>query len=723
MWSLISIGILCSVPIISGRASVKPRIPEEIEEPSPDLEAGLLVAAAVDGKCGNNRNPIPNLESALRGYNVIQGNRFSSKGNDPGFKSTIFKGTFKDPAAGDEMCTYSNIKQYEATYCRKLGISQSYRSYLNYQEAKTSSVKNSNKVGGSFSAGSLFSFITNFEATASLNRTSNTEFSKEKKFFSESKGEIYMNKARCEVYEVRISSSLKPEFTDDFISALKYLENAAKNPESADSKEAMKEFFTKQFGTHYMSEVFMGASMTAENRYVGTNSSSEMRSMRKECSDNSYGISIGGGGGGANVSAQYQNAAKKCKGDESSNSFFSENSYSEFNVVTRGSIPTLDEDEWRMNIKKSPIPFRFELEPISDLFRTEWLEEHDLDAALLKDYVTNSLRSYCEVVLGQACVPAKGCGVTGSCLEDDEVCSADYNNKSGYRCNRCGFGWEFNQDNQKCYAYVGEKKTWEDGQKYCIQRAPNPFGDLASAPDKKTNQFISSVSVNKNSGWIGGFKNENNKNEEWTWSDGSRWGFTSWAKGEPNNAWWEENRLMTNWKNGLGKWNDAKAKEKELFFCQYPLKGCYLEFAVKGRKDAHILLAPCNKCSGYSNQGYSVVIGGWGNTKSAIQNKADTWLPTATYEDTPGILSEKEFRKFWIRMGEGNANSISVGRGGEDEPFIHKTLDERHAVFYAAFMGADSGNTNQWRIKMKNEVKEISTSDKFKYLKYYCYNK
>ena len=88
-------------------------------------------------------------------------------------------------------------------------------------------------------------------------------------------------------------------------------------------------------------------------------------------------------------------------------------------------------------------------------------------------------------------------------------------------------------------------------------------------------------------------------------------------------------------------------------------------------------------------------------------------------------MSEKEFRRFWIRMGEGNSNSISVGRGGEDEPFIHNAGGKlgRYAVIYAAFMGADSGNTNQWRIKMKNEVREISTSDKFKYLKYYCYNK
>ena len=120
-----------------------------------------MASAAIDGGCGNNRNPIPNLESALRGYNVIEGNRFFSEGSDPGFKNTIFKGSFIDPDAGDERCTYSNIKQYEATYCKKSGNSRSYRSYQDYQEAKTGSVANSVDVSASVSAGGLASFISN----------------------------------------------------------------------------------------------------------------------------------------------------------------------------------------------------------------------------------------------------------------------------------------------------------------------------------------------------------------------------------------------------------------------------------------------------------------------------------------------------------------------------------------------------------------------------------
>ena len=133
--------------------------------PDPELLGSIPVSvAAILGPCGNNRDPIVNLDSALRGYNVIEGNQFSQKGNDPGFKSKIFVGSYDpaapdDPDASGDKCTYSNIQQFEATYCKKSGNSRSYRSYQDYQEAKTGSVANSVSVSASVSAGGLASFI------------------------------------------------------------------------------------------------------------------------------------------------------------------------------------------------------------------------------------------------------------------------------------------------------------------------------------------------------------------------------------------------------------------------------------------------------------------------------------------------------------------------------------------------------------------------------------
>ena len=336
----------------------------------------------------------------ILGYNVVQGNQFFENGPDPGFKHPIFEGTYKDPSVGgDERCIYRFISQNTITFCKTSVEKNVYRSYKDYQKAKTGSVENSDDVSASLGTGGLWSFIMSFTATASTKLKSDSSFNTERKFFSESKGEIYMNRARCEVFEVDILKHLKPAFTSDFILALKELEHAAKHPSSSESQESMKDFFTEQYGTHYMSKVFMGASMTTENRYVGTETSLTLRQKRKNCSDNSYKMSVGGGVRGLDLSAEYENAAKKCKEGDANDKFFSENKFSEYTVVERGSTPTNDGREWRTNIARSPIPIRFWLRPISNLFLEEWLKEHDLDAALLREYFTNSTRNYCKVII------------------------------------------------------------------------------------------------------------------------------------------------------------------------------------------------------------------------------------------------------------------------------------------------------------------------------------
>ena len=62
-------------------------------------------------------------------------------------------------------------------------------------------------------------------------------------------------------------------------------------------------------------------------------------------------------------------------------------------------------------IKESPVPIRFELRPISELFQVimmmmmmmiselfqeDWLAEHGLNASLLREYFDRSSHHYCE---------------------------------------------------------------------------------------------------------------------------------------------------------------------------------------------------------------------------------------------------------------------------------------------------------------------------------------
>ena len=81
------------------------------------------------------------------------------------------------------------------------------------------------------------------------------------------------------------------------------------------------------------------------------------------------------------------------------------------------------------------------------------------------------------------------------------------------------------------------------------------------------------------------------------------------------------------------------------------------------------------------------------------------------FTQTPGILSKKEFRTFWITI---TSTTISVGRGGENFPFmtyIFKKSNPR--INYVAFSswGPHSG---QWKI-LPNGIRFATDGYNFKY--------
>ena len=110
-----------------------------------------------------------------------------------------------------------------------------------------------------------------------------------------------------------------------------------------------------------------------------------------------------------------------------------------------------------------------------------------------------------------------------------------------------------------------ERATWDEAKEKCGVEDM----ELASAPDKATNSFLSTNFSSSNVTWLGGYRDDVNNKTGWKWIDKkAEWGFTSWYPGEPN----KNEVLATNYlKPGL--WDDQKKERKHFYFCQHLVKG------------------------------------------------------------------------------------------------------------------------------------------------------
>ena len=233
------------------------------------------------------------------------------------------------------------------------------------------------------------------------------------------------------------------------------------------------------------------------------------------------------------------------------------------------------------------------------------------------------------------------------------------------------------------------KTNRTEALRYCQYSNINPTSTLVSIPDNTTNDYLTTLT--KETSWTGGYKNSEG---DWGWTDGSPWTFTKWAPGEPNDDGGREDFVEINFQK-IGLWNDdPDVKFPKGALCQYdPTPHFSLEFEVRGKTDAHILLAPCPQCDGYE-----IVIGGWSNTQSAIRDGKQGGA-NQLLKGTPNILSPTEFRKFWIEIVEGDEIMISVGKNGEEEPFMATTFAKKHSILYAAF-AAWRNFTNEWKVNI-----------------------
>ncbi len=131
----------------------------------------------------------------------------------------------------------------------------------------------------------------------------------------------------------------------------------------------------------------------------------------------------------------------------------------------------------------------------------------------------------------------------------------------------CDAEWTYFHHTAKCYKYYSTMKNWMDSLSFCKSETTHPSANLASIPDKTTNDFLLNSITNtiyNTEVWTGGFK----ENGHWVWSDGSQWtGWTNWASGNPSGG--NENHLEFYGQRGNGKWNDGNYEYQRRILCQY----------------------------------------------------------------------------------------------------------------------------------------------------------
>ena len=267
--------------------------------------------------------------------------------------------------------------------------------------------------------------------------------------------------------QVSINKYAKAEFTASFIGALRQLQIAVKNSDKDISKKEIVNVI-REFGTHYFDKCFMGASITTITRMSKKSNSKEEQNRKKKCVSTAFresngdgvrsieldlslsaekgpvsgGVSTTFGGWGYGSEDGFGNRSRQC--DENGNSYFqsNQNSLRQSEVVAVGALPFNDRDTWIKQTKVSPSPADFRLDSIANLLTINNLKDipldpnneegEKLDADLLKKFYQDTMKKYCDIMLGEPCPAVKGCHIWNDC-NVGEMCKDEISVK-GFVC-------------------------------------------------------------------------------------------------------------------------------------------------------------------------------------------------------------------------------------------------------------------------------------------------
>ena len=351
-----------------------------------------------EAKCITTKNEDQvNVYRAMTGYDPILGNPEDSLA-DQGVKARIF---LHDCDGG----YYSFISDIGPDMqCDSDFSMKSFTSMSQFESERTSatdftmsaSVSASGSYGGwSGSASASYSRATNSDQQASASVLENYS------------GEIWQAKATCLTHTVSISDSVRPLFTQGFISHLIKLDEATASNNIIHKKTAVKNF-VMEFGTYYAKTTKLGAQLVYERRLSTQSKTSSEKDSRSSCvkDEASAAISASYEGlvGSASGSSEASGSNSNCNSVSEASSFGMTESFESTRIVSRGSRPK-SLGEW-IQSDFNPVPIVRYLDKITSLFKDEWLEksiffgfEKSLSGTSIESMFTQIIENYCGLLL------------------------------------------------------------------------------------------------------------------------------------------------------------------------------------------------------------------------------------------------------------------------------------------------------------------------------------
>ena len=385
-----------------------------------------------------------NIDWALKGYNILEGNPLQSgTAGDPGFTIPIFKAEYKGKTNADSTFMLpEGMSGQKKKICKLESETKQFSNEKDYQEEL------SQKAGLNLDLGSFLPF--SFGA--------NAEYQDQTKKMNQENNLVVLTENECTVYVVDLSTDNPPTFVEGFLVAAARLENIT-------DTDAYLEFFGN-YGTHYLSKTHMGARYAVETEFTSQ--------VREEFYKEGFNINNGAefSFAGVALGAKYESNDTKALAKK-----FEEKTVNTLKVAYGSNIPPSGKvEDWFTSAFDEPLPIRYELKEISDLFTDTFMANTGLKYTKIFDQLKHYLKTYCVLKKDELAIDKKdklNCNGTSSGCNGGHDChhhATCTDTEKGYKC-KCNEGYD-GDDGKTC-------RNW---QQYQLPNDRYPKADDAEIP-------------------------------------------------------------------------------------------------------------------------------------------------------------------------------------------------------------------------------------------------